>query len=180
MRARSAQRMLKIGFGMAGSEQRKVGFRALLLVGCGALALPLAAQRQGPLPPPPPGAVAPTGPSEAAKTNSAPQEPASHLTNEPPPIPVEQIIQKFTQHEEEFRRERENFTYTQYVMFQTIDSDGQVDGEYRMTSDVVFTPSGKRYDKVIDAPASSIQRISMEQQDFEDTEKLWPLVLTPD
>jgi hypothetical protein len=65
-------------------------------------------------------------------------------------------------------------------MFQTIDSDGQADGEYRMTSDILFTPAGKRYEKVIEAPASSIQRITMEQQDFDDIEKVWPLVLTPE
>jgi hypothetical protein len=171
--------MPKIIIGMAGKELMKMAVRALLVVGCGALALPLAGQQQGPLPPPPPGTIV-IGPAEPGKTNSAPQEPASHLTNEPPPIPVEQIIQKFTQHEEEFRKERDNYTYTQYIMFQTIDSDGQVDGEYRMTSDILFTPAGKRYEKVIEAPASSIQRITMEQQDFDDIEKVWPLVLTPD
>jgi hypothetical protein len=171
--------MLKTISGMAGKDLVKMGVRALLVAGCGALALPLAAQRQGPLPPPPPGTVV-IGPAEPAKTNSAPQEPASHITNEAPPLPVEQIIQKFTRHEEEFRKERENYTYTQFITFQTIDSDGQVDGEYRMTSDILFTPAGKRYEKVLEAPASSIQRISMEQQDFDDIEKVWPLVLTPD
>jgi hypothetical protein len=65
-------------------------------------------------------------------------------------------------------------------VFQTIDEDGQVDGEYRMTSDILFTPAGKRYEKVIEAPASTIQRITMEQQDFDDIEKVWPLVLTTD
>jgi len=171
--------MLKIVRGMARNELMKMCVGALLVAGCGVFALPLAAQRQGPLPPPPPGTVV-VGPAEPAKTNSAPQEPASHLTNEPPQLPVDQIIQKFTQHEEEFRKERENYTYTQFIMFQTIDSEGQVDGEYRMTSDILFTPAGKRYEKVLEAPASSIQRITMEQQDFDDIEKVWPLVLTPD
>jgi hypothetical protein len=105
---------------------------------------------------------------------------SSHITNEPPALPVEQIVQKFTQHEEEFRKERENYTYTQIFLFQTIDENGQPDGEYRMTSDILFTPSGKRYEKVLQAPASTIQRITMEQQDFDDIEKVWPLVLTPD
>ena len=163
------------------AQMGKLGFRAFVLVGWAALALPLAAQRQGPLPPPPPGTIIPSSaPADSGKTNSAPQEPGSHITNEAPAVPVEQIIQKFTQHEDEFRKERENYTYTQFILFQTIDSDGQVDGEYRMTSDILFTPAGKRYEKVIDAPASSIERITMEQQDFDDIEKVWPLVLTPD
>ena len=168
---------------MARKDQRmKLGLQALFVMAYGALALPLAAQqRQGPLPPPPPGTVVPSSaPLDPVKSNAAPQETAGHITNEAPPIPVEQIIQKFTQHEDEFRKERENYTYTQFIMFQTIDVDGQVDGEYRMTSDILFTPAGKRYEKVLEAPQSSIERIMMEQQDFDDIEKVWPLVLTPD
>ena len=156
-------------------------FITLLMIGYAAFALPLAAQRQGPLPPPPPGTVAPsTPPANKSTEDAARQTGSSHITNEPPAIPVEQIIEKFTQHEQEFRKERENYTYTQIFLFQTIDEDGRVDGEYRLVSDILFTPAGKRYEKVIEAPASSIQRITMEQQDFDDIEKIWPLVLTPE
>src|SRR5437016_9120431 len=162
-------------------KRMKMGERVLLVVAFALLALPLAAQQRGPLPPPPPGTVIPSSaPSDSAKTNAGRQDTSSHITNEPPAIPVEQIIQKFTQHEEEFRKERDNYTYTQIFVFQTIDEDGHVDGEYRMTSDILFTPGGKRYEKVLDAPASTIQRITMEQQDFDDIEKVWPLALTPD
>jgi hypothetical protein len=156
-----------------------MGARALWVAGCGVLAvLPAATQRQGPLQPPP-GTVAPSSaPAGAAKANTAPQEP--HVTNAPPALPVEQIIQKFTQHEEEFRRERDNFTYTQVFVFQEIDENGQPDGEYRLTSDILFTPAGKRYEKVVEAPGPTLKRISMSQQDFDDIEKVWPLVLTTD
>jgi hypothetical protein len=158
-----------------------MGVRALLMVACAALALPMAAQRQGPLPPPPPGTVAPSSPpAESAKTNASGQEASSHITNEPPGVPVQQIIQKFTEHEDEFRKERDNFTYTQIFVFQEIDADGQPDGEYRLTSDILFTPAGKRYEKVLEAPTPTLQRINMTQQDFDDIEKVWPLVLTPD
>jgi hypothetical protein len=157
-----------------------MGIRALLMIAFAALALPMAAQRQGPLPPPPPGTAAPSGPPpESGKTNASRQEASPHITNEPPGLPVQQIIQKFTEQEDEFRKERENFTYTQVVVLQTIDVDGQVDGEYRLTSDIQFTPEGKRYQKDIFAPTSTIERIIMTQQDFDDIEKVWPLVLTP-
>jgi len=59
-------------------------------------------------------------PGDPAKTNAARQETSSHITNEPPALPVEQIIQKFTEHEEEFRKERDNYTYTQIFVFQTM------------------------------------------------------------
>src|SRR5437667_1487169 len=162
-------------------KRMKMGERALLVVVFALLALPLAAQQRGPLPPPPPGTVIPSSaPSDSAKTNAGRQDTSSHITNEPPAIPVEKIIQKFTQHEEEFRKERDNVMYTQIFVFQELDEDGRPDGEYRLTSDILFTPAGKRYEKVIEAPAPTLKRISMSQQDFDDIEKVWPLVLTPD
>ena len=164
----------------ADEERKKMGIRALLMVACAVLALPLVAQRQGPLPPPPPGTVAPSSaPVDPTKTNAPRQATASPISNEPPPVPVQQIIQKFTEHEEEFRKERDNFTYTQIFEFQELDEDGRPDGEYRLTSDILFTPAGKRYEKVLEAPSPSLKRISMSQQDFDDIEKVWPLVLTP-
>jgi len=171
--------MGKLIFGMAEDKRLKVAVSTLLIFACAVLATPLAAQQQGPLAPPP-GAVAPSSATvEPATTNVPRQVTAAHVTNEPPPVPVQQIIQKFTEHEEEFRRERDNFTYTQIFEFQELDEDGQPDGEYRITSDILFTPAGKRYEKVIEAPSPSLKRISMSQQDFDDIEKVWPLVLTP-
>ena len=78
-------------------------------------------------------------------------------------------------------KKSDNYTYTQTFVIQTIDEySGQPDGEYRMTSDILFTPAGKRYEHVTDAPAPSLQRISMSQQDFDDLEHVQPFVLTTD
>src|SRR5207245_9878346 len=102
------------------------------------------------------------------------------ITNETPSMHIDEIIQKFTQREEEFRKERDHFNYTQDVVFQTIDEDGQVDGEFREVRDILFTPDGKRFDKVTFAPVTTIQRILMTQEDFDDIEKVWPFVMTPE
>ena len=93
-------------------------------------------------------------------------------------MPVEQIIQRFAAREEEFKKERDNYTYTQTFVIQTIDPDGVPDGEYQMRSDILFTPDGKRYEKVTYAPASTLQRISLSQQDLDDLEHVQPFVLT--
>jgi len=111
--------------------------------------------------------------------DAGPGEPNAN-SNAPPPMPVEQIIQKFSQREEELKRERENFTYQQTFMIQTVDFDGNVDGEYRLSSDIVFTPQGKRYEKITDAPAPTLARILLTQQDLDDLEHIQPFVLTPD
>lgn len=129
------------------------------------------------MPAPPPGTATPSAPPKDAPR---PQHSSSPISSDAPPIPVEQIIQKFTANEAEFRRERDNYTYTQTVVMQTIDEDGQPDGEFRMRSDVIFTPAGKRIERVTEAPVTTLTRIMMEQQDYDDIEKVWPLVLTPE
>ncbi|MEQ1353230.1 MAG: hypothetical protein ABLT11_04380 [Candidatus Acidiferrum sp.] len=154
------------------------GCFVLVMFCCGSLL----AQQQGPLPVPPssgPAQGAPaTIPPVPAPGADASKKPESSITNQPPALPVEQIIQKFAAREEEFKKERDNYTYNQTFVIQTIDSDGIADGEYQMKSDILFTPDGKRYEKVTFAPASTLQRITMSQQDMDDLEHVQPFVLT--
>ena len=96
----------------------------------------------------------------------------------PPTLPIDEIIQKFAAREAEFKTERDNFTYTQTFTIQTLDSSGRPDGEYTMTSEIVFTPSGKRFERVTYAPAPTLERISLSQQDLDDLEHVQPFVLT--
>ena len=118
---------------------------------------------------------------QASQTSTpAPKNDASNVSNKPPDIPVPEIVKKFGDRELEFKKERDNFTYTQTFVVQTIDFDGRPDGEYRMTSDILFTPEGKRYEKVISAPPPTLQRISLSQQDLDDLEHVQPFVLTAD
>ena len=133
------------------------------------LALPLAAARQGAM-------DMPTNPpkSSGATESAAP----GGATLGPPSMPIDQIIQKFAAQEEEFKRERDNFTYTQSFTIETLDAGNRPDGVYTMTSDIVFTPTGKRYEKVTYAPAPTLQRISLSQQDLDDLEHVQPFVLT--
>jgi hypothetical protein len=153
---------------------------AAVLFAAAILSLPLAAQQQGPLPPPPPGTVAPpvAAPRKEVVPPVAQRDSTSEISTAPPSVPVEQIIQQFAAREEEFRKERDNYTYTQTFVIQTIDADGMPDGEHRMTSEILFTPGGKRYERVTDAPAPTLQRISLSQQDLDDLEHVQPFVLT--
>jgi len=163
---------------------RRVG--AILILAAAALVSSLSAQQQGPLPAPPasptaqsappPQPAAPASPAPAAK----PQSESGTISHEPPALPVEQIIQKFGEREMEFKKERDNYTYNQSFVVQVIDSDGQVAGEHRMTSDILFTPDGKRYEKVTSAPPPTLERagMSLSQQDLDDVEHVQPFVLT--
>jgi hypothetical protein len=143
-------------------------------------AIPAAAQETGPLPAPPPSQtpqMPPVRVPENAPGRVTPQT-GSHVDTAPPSIPVDQIIQKFAAREAEFKTERDNYTYTQTFVMQTVDVDGQADGEYRMTSDIIFTPGGKRVEHVTDAPVPTLQRITVSQQDIDDLEHVQPFVLT--
>jgi hypothetical protein len=117
-------------------------------------------------------------PSALGQSSSGPQEGSSHITNEPPAMPVEQIIQRFAEGEEAFKKERDNFTYSQKVLMQELDEDGQPDGEFRVESDVIFTPDGKRIEHVTFAPLQTLKRIILTQQDKDDLENVQPFVLT--
>jgi len=150
----------------------------------------LRAQEVGPLPAAPPhddGPIPETSSYPSSNAHPARTAPAaradsehysSPLSNEPPALPVDQIVQTFADHEAEFREERDNFTYVQDFVVQTIDDSGQVDGEYHMTSDIIFTPSGKRYEQITYAPLPTLERISLSEQDLDDLKNIQPFVLT--
>jgi hypothetical protein len=104
--------------------------------------------------------------------------PSQGISKDAPSIPVDQIIQKFAAAEAEFQQERDNFTYVQTFDVQTIDDSGQPDGEETMTSDIMFTPDGKRFEKVTYAPQSTLERITLSQQDMDDLKNVQPFVLT--
>jgi hypothetical protein len=106
------------------------------------------------------------------------QATSSEVTDAPPSIPVDQIIQKFGQREAEFKQERDNFTYTQIFVMQTIDDHGNPDGEYRMTTDITYTKDGKRNENVTFAPPPTLERITLSQQDMDDLRQVQPFVLT--
>jgi hypothetical protein len=99
------------------------------------------------------------------------------ITSDPPSMPVNDIIKRFAERESEFKLERDNYTYTQAFSIQTIDEDNRPDGEYRMTSDIIFTPDGKRFEKVTYAPQNTLQRIMLSEQDLDDVRNVQPFVL---
>jgi len=149
----------------AASERRRPAIIFLTCLAVVCAFLPLAARQQAP---------AGSAPADAKTAGDAPK--GSSLG--PPTMPIDEIIQKFAAREAEFKTERDNFTYTQTFTIQTLDYSGRPDGEYTMTSEIVFTPSGKRFERVTYAPAPTLERISLSQQDLDDLEHVQPFVLT--
>src|SRR5690348_13323607 len=77
----------------------------------------------------------------------------------------EEIIKRFAAKETEFAKARDQYTYRQDVKVQTVDGE-TVDGEYHEVFDVMFNDKGQRIENVVFAPASSLTKIYMSQEDF--------------
>jgi hypothetical protein len=111
------------------------------------------------------------------------QQPST-LRQEQPPIPVEEIIKKFSEREREFRIARGNYTYRQDVTMQEINANDRVLGEYHVVSDILFDSSGKRTEKIVYAPANTLGKgqstVSLDAEDLQDVREIQPFVLTSD
>ena len=89
----------------------------------------------------------------------------------------EDIIKRFAAKETEFAKARDQYTYRQDVKVQTVDGE-TVDGEYHEVFDVMFDDKGHRIENVVFAPQSSLTKIFMSQEDFQDIRHRLPFVLT--
>jgi len=97
---------------------------------------------------------------------------------EPTSAQIDDIIQKFAAKETEFAKARGNYTYRQTARIQEVDDAGNARGRYEIVSDIVFTPEGKRIERVVHAPVSTLQVILLTPEDEQDLRDVQPFVLT--
>lgn len=95
-------------------------------------------------------------------------------------LDIQEIIRRFAAKEKEFQAARENYTYRQIVKVQELSPEGEVRGTYHMEEDIMFTPDGKRFEKVVYAPLSTLRAISISPEDEQDLRSVQPFVLTTD
>ncbi|MEQ1948550.1 MAG: hypothetical protein ABL995_15270 [Bryobacteraceae bacterium] len=108
---------------------------------------------------------------------------AAFAQNAPPktdlsPAEVDSIIQKFAARETEFAKAREVYTYHQSARIQELDESGTVTGRWETISDIVFSPEGKRTERVVRAPVSTLRNITLTPEDMQDMQDVQPFVLT--
>ena len=100
-------------------------------------------------------------------------------TSQPTGMTPEQIITEMGKKESQFVKARDNYTFRQAVVMQTINDDnGKPDGEYRQVTDIGFDKDGKRNETVVFAPQNTMERVILDAYDLEDVAKRIPLVLT--
>jgi hypothetical protein len=99
-------------------------------------------------------------------------------TVEPTEAQIQEIIAKFAAKEAEFALARENYTYRQTVRVQELDESKRVRGRFEVVADIIFSPEGKRTERVVHAPVSTLQRIQLTPEDEQDLRNVQPFVLT--
>ena len=101
-------------------------------------------------------------------------------TAQPSGITPAEIIQKFAAKEATFKAARQRYGYTLNVTIQTLDNYGQVDGEYQQISEIRLNDVGKRVEATTFAPQSTLQKVSLSEDDLVDIRERLPFALTPE
>src|SRR5215472_8875999 len=91
----------------------------------------------------------------------------------------QEIIRKFAAKEADFAKARDNYTYRQTVRIQELSPSGAIEGRYEMVSDIIFSSDGKRTERVVRAPVSTLHLL-LDPGDEQDLRNVQPCVLTTD
>lgn len=92
---------------------------------------------------------------------------------------IDRIIRKFTQNEGEFRAALTNYVFNRYATVQTVGLGGQITGTYRRDSFMTFKSDGSRFEKILFAPLSTLNEITITPEDLEDLGGINPFALEP-
>jgi hypothetical protein len=102
---------------------------------------------------------------------------------QPAGITTQQIIQQAAASESALKASRNKYTYVEEIRIQTLVQAGlpgsyAVDGEYRQILNVAYDSSGRRLEQVTFAPQSTLRRISLTLDDFDDIHNYAAFVIT--
>lgn len=99
--------------------------------------------------------------------------------NNSAPVNADEIVQKFAAKETEFSEARNNYTYRQSVKMEELDPGGNPSGgKWEEVEDIIFSPDGKRMEKVVYAPVPNLQYIQLTPEDLQDLRNVQPFVMT--
>ena len=92
---------------------------------------------------------------------------------------VDAMVAKFTANEFSFRQALTDYVFNRYATISTIGLGGQITGVYRRDSFMTFTSDGKRFEKILFAPVSTLTEIGVTAEDLEDLGGVNPFALEP-
>jgi thiol-disulfide isomerase/thioredoxin len=156
------------------------------------------ASSSAPAPAAAPSQQTPTTPAPSSKPADVNQKVAETLSNltspsattakpssntdlsDPSPDQIQRIVQEFAAKEKLFREARDNYTYHQINKVEELGPDNEVTGVYEQEWDILFDDAGKRIERVTYAPADTLKKIIMTQEDLTSFRNTQPFVLTTD
>lgn len=88
----------------------------------------------------------------------------------PPPLPrpAEEIIQHLAQKEAEYAQAHAQYAYRLSIKLQEIDGEGAVVGEFNEVLQASLSPTGRRIDRVVEGPRSSLQHLGVTRVELAD------------
>jgi hypothetical protein len=125
-------------------------------------ALPLRAQDVGPEAPPPK--------FEVKRIPSVPHP-------GPPPIPAQEIINRFVANEEVMKKAFETYNFTQSIRLEELTDPG---GKFSVSGEVYRRPDGQRYLRVTTPPVSTLKLMHFSLEDVRVIASMPEFPLTPD
>jgi hypothetical protein len=88
------------------------------------------------------------------------------------------FLHKIAERETANARARENYTFRQSVAVQEFDVHGGITGEYGEVRDITFSPALGRFERVIVPGHSTLTRVRLTKEDFNDVRNIDPFLLT--
>lgn len=95
----------------------------------------------------------------------------------PPPIPAEEIIQKFTANEDVMKKDYQAYDFQQAIRVEELGKPG---GKWTVTGEVYTKPDGQRYFRVIQPPQSTLKVASLSLEDVRTIVGIPLFILTTD
>src|ERR1700716_1922956 len=118
------------------------------------------------------------GPMEApaehhvSRIGTEPEPPA------PPSLPVEEIIRRFSQKEDEYLKSRPNYGFRKSVRIQEFGPDGSVIGEFLSVAQFQKLADGRVAIKTIEKPQSTLQGVYLAPEDLDALDRIPAYPLT--
>lgn len=118
------------------------------------------------------------GPMEApaehhvSRIGTEPEPPA------PPSLPVEEIVRRFSQKEDEYLKSRPNYGFRKSVRIQEFGPDGGVIGEFLRVTEYQKLTDGRVAMKAIEKPQSTLQGVYLAPEDLDALDKIPAYPLT--
>jgi hypothetical protein len=97
-----------------------------------------------------------------------------------PPVPVADIVQRFTANEDVMKKAYQTYTLEEDVRIQEVGDPSEPSGEYDLSGQLYTKPDGQRFVRILKPPVSTIQRADFGMEDVQFLTSLPLFVLTTD